>query len=166
MAKETRGADAGAGSVPGGPGWVIDGETLLPRVVDVQELRRGLADDPLRDAVEALWDGRPDEAEVLLRRHPPTVRVHALLADCRRDQGRAADAVDSYRVLLTECTGTAREPVMRQHLGKALFAAGRPAEAAEQFALALAQREAAGADEELLRSSRHALQVARRRVTG
>lgn len=151
-------------SIDGGPGWVIDGGTLLPRIVDVDEFRRGLAEDPLRDAVEALWSGRPDDAEALLRQHRLTLRVRALLADCSRDRGRAAQAVRDYRELVEECAGTAWEPVMRQHLGKALFVAARFAEAAEQFALALAQREAAGADEKLVASSRHALEVARRSV--
>jgi hypothetical protein len=150
--------------IVGGPGWLIDGETLLPRIVDVDEFRRGLADDPLRDAVEALWSGRPDDAAAILRRHRPTLRVRALLADCSRDQGHPDRAVRAYRRLVDECVGTPGEPVMRQHLGKALFAGEHFEEAAEQFALALALREEAGAEEALLTSSRFALQVARRSI--
>lgn len=149
-----------ARGIIGGPGWVIDEATLLPRMTDVVELRRGLAQDPLVDAIEALWSGRPDAAESVLRQHEPTLRVRALLADCQRDKGDVSRAVDDYVRLVDECLGTAWEAVMRQHLGKALFMAERVEEAAEQFARALSLREQAGADEGLLASSRHALQVA------
>lgn len=153
-----------ADDVAGGPGWVIDGTTLLPRVTDVEQLREGLAQDPLGEAVELLWTGRPAAAESLLRRHEPTLRVRALLADCRRDSGDVTGAVDDYRRLVAESGGTPWEAVVRQHLGKALFVAGRVADAAEEFARALALREAAGAEEGLLASSRHALRVATRRL--
>src|SRR5690606_24686588 len=91
-----------ADDVAGGPGWVIDGTTLLPRVTDVEQLRAGLAQDPLGDAVELLWTGRPAAAESLLRRHEPTRGVRALLADCRRDRGDVTGAVADYRRLAAE----------------------------------------------------------------
>lgn len=141
---------------------MIDGATLLPWVVDLPELRRGMADDPLRDAVEALWCGRPADAARLLEGREPTVRVRALLADCARDLGNLEKAREDYVALVAECEGTPWEAVMRQHLGKVLFTAGRPEEAAEQFARALELRELAGAEESLLASSRQALEVARR----
>lgn len=145
----------------GGPGWVIDYATLLPRIVDVPEFRRGLADDPLAAAVEALWSGRPEEAEELLGREQRTLRVRALLADCARDRGDVPRAVAEYERLVAETAGTPWEAVMRQHLGKALFTARRFADAVEEFALALRLREEAGADGDLLSSSRYALEVAR-----
>lgn len=140
---------------------MIDGATQLPRIVDLPEFRRGLADDPHRDAVEALWCGRPADAARLLGGRERTVRVRALLADCSRDLGDLETARKDYVVLVAECEGTPWEAVMRQHLGKVLFTAGRPEEAAEQFARALELRELAGADESLLASSRRALEVAR-----
>ncbi len=146
--------------IDGGPGWIIDGKTLLPRIVDPEEFRRSLADDPLREGIEALWSGRPDEAAELIEGHEPTFRTRALKADCLRDQGELDLAIAEYRELIDECAGTAWEAVMRQHLGKALFSASRFTEAGEQFAEALRLREDTGADQDLLTSSHYALRVA------
>lgn len=150
------------GDIEAGPGWVIDGETLLPRIVDLAAFRRGLAGDPLREVLEALWSGRPEDAADLLRGQRPTLRVRALQADCHRDSGRVALAIADYVRLVAEAAGTPQEAVIRQHYGKSLYAAGRFADAAEQFALALELRERAGADGARVASSRHALAVARR----
>src|SRR5690625_516635 len=95
--------------IDGGPGWIIDGKTLLPRIVDPEEFRRSLADDPLREGIEALWSGRPDEAAELIEAHEPTFRTRALRADCLRDQGELDLAIAEYRELIDECAGTAWE---------------------------------------------------------
>lgn len=154
------------GDIAAGPGWVIDGQTLLPRIVDLTAFRRGMASDPLRDVLESLWSGRPDDAAALLRAQRPTLRVRALQADCHLVAGRVALAVADYGRLVNEATGTPQEAVIRQHYGKALFSAGRYADAAEQFARALELREQAGADETRIASSRQALAVARRAAGG
>lgn len=148
--------------LPGGPGWVLDGVTLLPRIVDLTEFRRGTRDDPLGDVLEALWSGQARQALALLDRADETLRVRALRADCRRELGDLDGARADYAALVAECAGTPWEAVMRQHLGKVLFASHRYAEAAEEFARALALREADGAAEPLVASSRHALEAARR----
>ncbi|WP_127573637.1 hypothetical protein [Georgenia faecalis] len=153
-----------ANDVPGGPGWVIRGDDLRPAITDLEAFRAGMRDDPLAGAVELLWSGRPAEADVLLAQQDPSVRVRALRADCRRDRGDAAGAVHDYDALVRECTGTAWEAVMRQHRGKALLATGAAQAALVEFERALALRTAAGAGDDLLASSRQAVDVARETV--
>ncbi|WP_114908104.1 tetratricopeptide repeat protein [Ornithinimicrobium murale] len=150
--------------VEGGPGWVIDGSTLLPRVTDLVAFREGMATDPLVDAVQALWSGDPVRARGLLQSADRTVRVRALLADCARDLGETKTALRAYAELLAECTGSPWEPVLRQHHGKALLAAGRPGEALQEFEAAHAMRIAAGAPADLIASSVQACDRARQLV--
>jgi tetratricopeptide (TPR) repeat protein len=153
--------------VEGGPGWHIDGETLLPVLHDVAAFREAHRDDPALEALVALWSGHPETAERELRRlaDPDSPRLRALLADAWRDQGRTGEAVDAYRELVEEAVGTPREAVLRQHAGKALFAAGRHEEALHEFELALSLRVAAGAEEPLVASSRAAVERARQVLT-
>lgn len=142
--------------VEGGPGWVIDGATLAPRITDVDAFRAGMATDPLAEAVELLWSGQAEAAREMLSRSEPTVRVRALRADCARDLGETELALQTYADVLAECAGTPWEPVLRQHHGKALLAAGRIDEALAEFEAAYEQRAAAGAPADLLASSAQA----------
>ncbi|WP_109472603.1 tetratricopeptide repeat protein [Ornithinimicrobium cavernae] len=153
--RETARAEPPA-DIEGGPGWVIDGVSLLPRITDLAAFREGMAADPLAEAVEALWSGDPDRARALLAAEEPTVRVRALLADCARDLGRVDEALTEYAALLAECTGTPWEPVLRQHHGKTLLAAGRPEVALAEFESAYAMRVEAGAPDDLIASSAQA----------
>lgn len=151
-------------SVEGGPGWHIDADTLLPVIEDVELFRAALEDDPAVDVLVALWSGDPVQAEAEIRRllaEGETPRLRALLADSWRDQGRKDEAVAAYEELVSQAAGTPHEAVMQQHLGKALFVAGRFDEAADAFENALRLREAAGVDERLINSSKAALERAR-----
>lgn len=122
--------------VIGVPGWVLSGESLAPAITDLPAFRAGLQEDPLAGAIEALWTGRVAEARVLLHGAQPSVRTRALLAEHEEDRW---------------------EPVLRQHLGKALLAAGEVDAARRELRLALEARLEAGADAGLLASSRQAL---------
>lgn len=146
--------------VYGGPGWVIRGADLRPAITDLEEFRRGIAADPLARALELLWSGAPGRALRALAAQEATPRVRALRADCLRDLGEAARAVAEYDRLLAEVRGTPREAVMRQHRGKALLAAGRPAQAQEDFERVVELR--TGGDPALLASAHQALEFARR----
>ncbi len=149
----------------GGPGWVLDGTTLLPRITDLTAFRKGMATDPLAAAIETLWSGDPSRARELLHTEEQTVRVRALLADCARDLGEIDTALTSYAELLVECTGSPWEPVLRQHHGKALFVAGRFREALAEFETARAMRVAAGVPDDLIASSAQACQRARQAMS-
>lgn len=153
--------------VPGGAGWHLDARSLRPVIDDVAAFRVAHADDDAVEALVALWTGRPAEAEVLLRALPgrDTPRVRALLADAARDLGRHAEALTAYADLVRESAGTSWEAVMHQHHGKALLAAGRTAEAVRAFEQALTLRLAQGASEDLVASSRAALERAREHDT-
>lgn len=150
--------------VEGGPGWVIDGATLLPRITDPVVFREGMVTDPLADAVEALWSGDPARARELLATADPTVRVRALRADCARDLDQVDEALRAYADLLAECTGTPWEPVLRQHHGKTLLAAGQIEESLAEFETAHRMRVEAGAPADLVASSAQARERARQLV--
>lgn len=146
----------------GGPGWHVDPTSLRPVLDDEPAFRAHHGDDPFVDALVLLWTGRPREAEAALATTPcPERRRRALLADAWRDQGRHAEALAAYERLVGETAGTPSEATMRQHRGKALLAAGRPGEAVRELSAALAARTAAGADDDLVASSRLALARAR-----
>lgn len=148
----------------GGPGWVLDGASLLPRITDLVAFRAGMSADPLADAIEALWSGDAVRARELLHTADPTVRVRALRADCARDLGETDQALQEYAELLAECTGTPWEPVLRQHHGKSLLAAGRTEEALAEFETAHRMRLGAGAPQDLVASSAQARDRARQLV--
>ncbi|WP_306366972.1 hypothetical protein [Nocardiopsis sp. CC223A] len=135
--------------------------TLLPVIEDVQEFRSAYGHDRALPVLEKLWDGRPEEAEPLalaLATAEPTIRHRALLADVRRDLGRIAWAVVEYSELIDLSRGTAREAVLWQHLGKVHFVGRDYPQAARAFAVALDLRLRDNAAEELVASSRLALQ--------
>jgi hypothetical protein len=117
----------------GGPGWFIDRGSLLPKIADEDLFRAAHAEDPAVDILVTLWTGRPELAEVELRRRlgeSESPRLRALLADAARDQGRTDEAIATYESLIAEVAGTSSEAVMHQHLGKAFFVARRYREAA------------------------------------
>lgn len=150
--------------VEGGPGWVIDGASLLPRITDLAAFREGMATDPLAAAIETLWSGDPSRADELLHTAESSVRVRALRADCARDLGEVDQALREYADLLAECTGSPWEPVLRQHHGKTLLAAGRVEDALAEFVTAHRMRVAAGAPADLIASSAQARDRARQLV--
>jgi predicted Zn-dependent protease len=121
--------------------------------------------------LESLLAGRLDEA---LRRadrlggsSPDSpFRLRAMAADVRSARGEHEAAIRAYRELLAATVGGPREAVVRQHLGKALFAAGQLIAAQEEFELALRRRSAAGASADLVASSRMALDRVRELLAG
>lgn len=147
--------------VPGGPGWVIDAETLRPRITNREAFRKATANDPARRALEALWTGDAVEAERiltdLLEQNPESLRLRALRADAWRDQGRINAAIREYQLLLDHTRGSALEGTMRQHLGTVLLAAGNLSHALRQFSLALEQRIINGADSSLIDATMQAI---------
>jgi hypothetical protein len=145
--------------VAGGPGWVIRTADLRPAITDVQAFRASMADDPLVEPIELLWSGRARDALRQLEEMTRSVRVRALIADCRRDLGDHFGAVRDYDQLVAECAGTEREAVMRQHRAKALLVAGCAGRAVDDFRLALELRR--GGDPALLASAQQGLAVAR-----
>jgi tetratricopeptide (TPR) repeat protein len=141
-------------------GWHIDPMTLLPVIHDESTFRQEHAQDPALEALVALWSGHPIVAERLLQQlvgDQTNPRFRALRADSLRDQGRHEEAIREYRDLVAEAEGTALEAVLRQHLGKAYFVAGRLERARTEFARALALRVRDDAAAELLASSRLAI---------
>jgi tetratricopeptide (TPR) repeat protein len=161
-------AEVDRARIPGGPGWHIDRDTLLPAIHDLDAFRAAHREDPAHEALVALWTGDPAAAEAkllgLLEGHD-SPRLRGLLADAWRDQGRTEAAVAAYESLVAQSAGTAREAVMCQHLGKALFAAGRHPEALAALQRALRLREEAGADESLVESSRAAVERVREELS-
>ncbi|MCO1338775.1 hypothetical protein BJH93_07720 [Kocuria polaris] len=142
----------------------MDEKSLLPVIDDLGAFRREFRNDPVVDVLIYLWSGRPQLAEDLLNAMAPpasSFRLRALLADTWRDQGRYDEAIAAYRELVAAAAGTAREAVMRQHLGKAHFARGEYSRALECFEDALELRVREKADADLVASS----QLAVRRAT-
>ncbi|MCK0110587.1 hypothetical protein MWU75_00300 [Ornithinimicrobium sp. F0845] len=78
--------------------------------------------------------------------------------------GEVDEALRQYADLLAECTGSPWEPVLRQHHGKALLAAGRVEDALAEFETALVMRVEAGAPADLVASSSQARDRARQLV--
>lgn len=145
--------------VEGGPGWVIRGDDLRPAITDLATFRDGVATDPLGAVIELLWTGQAQAALERLARLPPSLRVRALMADCKRDLGEHVSAVLDFDRLVAECTGTPREAVMRQHRAKALLAAGHADQAVEDFRRAVELRH--GHDPALVASAEQGLAAAR-----
>lgn len=146
-------------------GWHIDERTLLPVIDDEEVFRTAHSEDPALDALVSLWSGRPRDAEHLLRdllAREDSSRFCALLADSLRDQGHHEEAITTYRALVSDSIDSAREAVMRQHLGKAYFVAGDVEQALREFTQALDLRIRINADSALIESSR--LAVARATV--
>jgi len=154
-----------------GGGLAIDPVSLLTVVVDEAAFATGPGRfaDPADGVFAALVTGRLDDAERLVAASwttDPPFRLRALAAELRSARGDHEAAIDAYRALLTETIGGPRESVTRQHLGKALFAAGRLSAAQQQFEAALRRREAAGAAANLVASSRLALDRVRELLAG
>ena len=154
-----------------GGGVAIDPVSLRTVVVDEAAFASGIGSstNPADQVLAALVTGRLEDAEQLVAASwtaDPPFRLRALAADLRSARSDHAGAIDGYRALLAETVGGPREAVVRQHLGKALFAAGRLTAAQEQFELALRRREAAGAAADLLASSRLALDRVRELLAG
>lgn len=145
----------------GGRSWHIDRLSLRPVIDDLAAFREEFIADPARDALEALWLGRPSEAlaflDALIDTTAPSVRLRALRADALRDQGRYAEAVRTYRELIEEMRGHDIEATLHQHLGKVFFAAGQYTEAIVALTRAAELRIANGADSDLLESTMQAM---------
>ncbi|MBC7292295.1 MAG: tetratricopeptide repeat protein [Actinotalea sp.] len=143
-------------------GWHIDPTTLREVVTDEALLRAQLTEAPAADRVwllRLLGDlaASAREGEQVLDAAADRFRPLLLLAHTLQWQGRWRDAgrLQKEALLLADTPG--REATARQHIGKRLVDEGRYAEAAEQFAVALRLRQAAGAGEDLVASSRMAL---------
>lgn len=147
-----------AEDVEAGPGWIIDGTDLRPRITDVQLFRTGVADDPLAQVLELLWSGRAAQALELLQGLDPSIRVRALTADCLRELGRGRRALEIYDALVAETGGTAYAAAMRQHRGKVHLELGDVLAARADFQHSVRLRR--GGDPALLASARQALEVA------
>jgi tetratricopeptide (TPR) repeat protein len=149
-------------------GWHIDPSTLRPVITDEHRFREHHSSDPALEVLVALWSGHPrvalDALSPLLGTDADNWRWRALRADIHRDLGEHDRAIVEYEELLADHTGTAREAVLVQHLGKAHFAANHYDEAASCFERALQLRSTADADSSLVASSRIALDEARRRA--
>ncbi|MBO1766448.1 hypothetical protein [Allobranchiibius sp. GilTou38] len=148
-----------AEDLTGGPGWIISGHTLRPVITDFVAFRESRLQDPLAAVIEQLWSGQPHQALDLLSAQDPSPRVRALRGDCLRDLARHTEAINVYQQLVQESVDGPAEAVMRQHYGKALLAAGHVHAAKHEFARALELR-IRGSNEDLIASSRQALQVA------
>lgn len=122
---------------------MLRGSDLRPEVTHQTLFRRENSHDPLRDAVELLWAGEPVRALRLLDQEPASVRVRALIAECRRDLGHHEEAVAALRELVTESIGAGRESFMRRHLGKAFLATEQTEKVIEQFRIAVEVRRCA-----------------------
>lgn len=144
--------------VAAGPGWILSGKDLRPRITDVGLFREGMKDDPLALAIEALWLGDPARALRMLSREEQTLRVRALSADCLRDLGRADEALAEYNKLVKLAQGTRSEAFMVQHRGKVHLVLGNRNEAIEDFQRSVNLR--TGGDEALLASALQALEFA------
>lgn len=135
----------------------------MPVLDDESVFRSTNLGDPFIDGIVLLWSGRPVDAEAEFRRAGAleSVRGRALIADAWRDQGRHEEAIVAYETLVRETSATPREAVMTQHLGKALFAAARYADATRAFDRAAMLRTASGAEPELIESSQRAAERVR-----
>jgi Flp pilus assembly protein TadD len=147
--------------IPGGPGWQINGDTLLAEITELETFVAAHAADRCVHVLAALFQGDPPAArgalEPLLAESPDDVRLLALEADIWRDEGRFENAADRYRRLIWGCDRASLQATLTQHLGKVHFAAGQFAEAVECFRRALTLREELGAPDDLVGSSRRAL---------
>lgn len=147
-------------------GYVIRGSDLRGHITDADAFRRGHAGDGAAEVIIALSEQRYDDAmailDDLLTDQPDSVRYQALRADVLRDQGHldAAEAIFTDLVARTS-DDPHRGAMMRQHRAKVWFHQGRLREAEAEFADVLAAREAAGADEDQVASSRQSLQRVR-----
>lgn len=157
-ASETGGSPGPVDDVPGGPGWVVDGATLLPRITDLASFRAAGAKDPLLEAIELLWLGDPVAARAQLRGRKKSTRVLVFLADCDRAMGWYEASRIRYETLLREHEGDGWEPVLHDHLGKVLLQAGDPGAALRQFVTSLNLRRASGASAGLLAFSAQAVE--------
>lgn len=151
--------------IPGGPGWQINGDTLLAEITDLAEFLAAHADDRCVHVLAALFQRDTAAAvralEPLLAADPTSTRLLALEADVWRDHGRFDEAADRYRRLIRGCDRPADQATLTQHLGKVHFAAGQYADAVECFERALTLRQQHAASTELIESSRRALARAR-----
>lgn len=148
-----------------GHGTGIDTCTLVGVIHDDDAFNSWCAQsgDPVLPVVGALFRGHPDAAQLALDEafgvatESSRFRLRALQADIHRDSGNFDEAEAIYRQLLLEETGTSREAVLHQHLGKTYFVAGRYQLAYDCFAEALRLREITEAPTDQLRSSQVAL---------
>jgi predicted Zn-dependent protease len=151
--------------IPGGPGWQMNGESLVGEITDLDVFLAEHAADRCVDVLAALFQHDPDRArralQPLLADSPDSPRLLALEADIWRDEGRFDEAADRYRRLIWGSTQPLVQATLTQHLGKVHFAAGQFTDAAECFARALRLREEHGAAGDLVESSRRALERAR-----
>ncbi|MCA4131355.1 tetratricopeptide repeat protein [Arthrobacter sp. M4] len=151
----------------GFPGVKVNPDTLLPQIVNEDVCQDALAassDDADRVMV-LLLEGQVSEAAELLAeariKDPESFRLRIFEAEIHRATHRFDRAVQLFRQLLNEVSGTPREAVVHQYLGRAQYVSGHVSAAAESFARALDLRVATAADAALIYSSAVALQRAR-----
>jgi predicted Zn-dependent protease len=150
--------------IPGGHGWQMNGETLLAEITELETFVTAHAADRCLHVLAALFQGDPQAArgalQPLLAESPDDARLLALEADIWRDEGRFDAAADRYRRLIWGCDRASLQATLTQHLGKVHFAASQFVEAVECFRRALTLREELGASDDLVESSRRALERA------
>jgi len=148
-----------------GHGTGIDTHTLMGLIHDDAAFDSWCqeSDDPVLPVIGALFRGHPDAAQRALEdaigaaTESSRFRLRALQADIHRDLANFDAAEAIYRQLLHEETGTSREAVLHQHLGKTYFVAGKYQRAHDCFAEALRLREATETPSDQLQSSQVAL---------
>lgn len=168
-----------------GQGLGIDEDTLATVVLDVDVVRRELeqSEDPADRVVAALATGDTARAATELSAiESPGFRITALHAELAQAEGRYADAIATYELMLAELQPDApvphgpsrhdsdrrdaRRATVLQHLGKAQWRAGDGAAAVRHLQAALQLRRTIGAPRDQLQSSQlaldHALALRRR----
>lgn len=145
--------------------WEIDEQTLLPRIVDQEAFQEEFCDDPYLDAIVALWSGSTEEIPAKLT-GDDSPRARVLVAESHARAGEFAVSCEKFADLIDEFEGSAREAVIRQHYGKALFLAGGFEDAREQFTKACELRMTADVDDDLIRSSTFAIKRCDEEIAG
>ena len=151
----------------GFPGIRINPEFLLPEITSPEACEAALqaSTDPADRVFVLLVEGRAADAAELLAearyKDPESFRLRAFESEVLRVSHRYDEAVELFKQLLAEVSGTSNEALVYQYLGRTHFAAGHIGAAVESFTRALDLRVEQSADAAQIYSSTVALQRAR-----
>lgn len=151
----------------GFPGIRINPELLTPEITSPETCAEALeaSMDPADRVFVMLVEGNASDAAELLAearyKDPESFRLRAFEAEVLRVSHRYDPAVELFKQLLVEVSGTPNEALVHQCLGRTHFASGNIGAAVESFSRALDLRVAQSADAALIYSSTVALQRAR-----